>query len=153
MSNSIEVTVPDLGGATEVEVIELLVSVGDHVKIEDPLVSLETDKATVEIPSPRGGAVLELRVAEGDVVEIGTTILVFGEAAAYLEEVLRGRVETKRVATLSEAVKAAAERAKPGDVVLLAPACASFDQFRNFEERGSHFRSAVMALQSETRVQ
>ncbi|HJZ61638.1 MAG TPA: hypothetical protein VKD47_05690, partial [Miltoncostaeaceae bacterium] len=51
--------------------------------------------------------------------------------------------------TLEAAVAAAASRARPGDVVLLAPACASFDQFRDFEERGAAFRAAVEALLGE----
>jgi dihydrolipoamide dehydrogenase len=75
MSNSIEVTVPDLGGATEVEVIELLVSVGDHVNIEDPLVSLETDKATVDVPSPYEGTVESWHVGLGDKVAEATLLL------------------------------------------------------------------------------
>ena len=77
--------------------------------------------------------------------------LLYGEAAPLLEAALLGHVETRRVETLEEAVSAAAGCAVPGDVVLLAPACASFDQFRNFEERGTQFRAAVMALESEDR--
>jgi UDP-N-acetylmuramoylalanine--D-glutamate ligase len=79
--------------------------------------------------------------------------LVFGEAASSLEELLSGRVETERFSNLNDAVLGAATRAKAGDVVLLAPACASFDQFRNFEERGEAFRSAVMALDTEARAE
>jgi UDP-N-acetylmuramoylalanine--D-glutamate ligase len=50
---------------------------------------------------------------------------------------------------LERAVDAAAKAAEPGDVVLLAPACASFDQYKNFEERGEHFKSIVQRLQRE----
>jgi UDP-N-acetylmuramoylalanine--D-glutamate ligase len=72
--------------------------------------------------------------------------LLIGEAAAELERALAGRVEAERVGDLASAVRRAAEIVRPGDVVLLAPACASQDQFRNFEERGERFADAVRAL-------
>ena len=75
-----EFKLPAIGeGLVEGEIVKWLVAVGDTVVEDQPLVEVMTDKATVEIPSPRGGAIVELRAAEGDVVEIGTTILVFGE--------------------------------------------------------------------------
>jgi len=70
-----EVLVPDIGGATDVDVIELFVSSGDHVKIEDSLITLEGEKATMEIPSPYDGKVVELKVAIGDKVAEGSLIL------------------------------------------------------------------------------
>ncbi len=69
--------------------------------------------------------------------------LLIGEAAAELETVLEGAVACERAETLERAVERAAELAKPGDVVLLAPACASFDQFTSFEARGDAFRHSV----------
>ncbi len=72
--------------------------------------------------------------------------LVFGEAAERIATVLAGRVETHRVPDLASAVTRADALARPGDVVLLSPACASFDQFRDFEHRGETFRAAVLAL-------
>ena len=66
-----------------------------------------------------------------------------GEAFARL---LQNRVPTKRAVTLEQAVASAANSAMPGDTVLLSPACASFDQFRDFEERGEVFRKAVKEL-------
>jgi UDP-N-acetylmuramoylalanine--D-glutamate ligase len=80
--------------------------------------------------------------AEGRV----TTALLLGEAAPQLEAVLKGRVAVERVATLEEAVRRAAQLSAPGELVLLSPACASFDQFTSFEERGERFRAAVEAL-------
>ncbi len=71
----VRVRVPDIGDFEAVEVIEVLVSPGDRVEIEDPLITLESDKATMEIPSPRAGVVGELRVALGDQVGEGTEIL------------------------------------------------------------------------------
>jgi len=69
-----------------------------------------------------------------------------GEAAAGLEAALSGAVPCERVADLEEGVRRAAAEARPGEVVLLSPACASFDQFASFEERGARFRAAVAAL-------
>ena len=72
--------------------------------------------------------------------------VLIGEAADKLAAALAGRVEVHRAAGIDEAVLRAAELARPGDVVLLSPACASQDQFRDFEERGERFRQAVAAL-------
>ena len=77
--------------------------------------------------------------------------VLIGEAAGKLETVLAGRVPVHDAGTLERAVGLAARLAQPGDVVLLAPACASFDQFRGFEDRGERFRAAVAALGGEAR--
>lgn len=70
---------PDLGeGLTEGEVARWLVAEGQEIAEDDPLVEIQTDKATVEIPSPYGGTVLKLLVAEGDVVPVGTELVVIG---------------------------------------------------------------------------
>jgi UDP-N-acetylmuramoylalanine--D-glutamate ligase len=73
--------------------------------------------------------------------------LLVGEAAGKLEAALAGRVRTRTAASLEDAVREAARLAEPGDVVLLAPACASQDMFRDFEERGECFRAAVHSLE------
>lgn len=70
-----EVTVPDIGDFPEVEVIEVLVAVGDEIEQEESLISLESDKATMEIPAPYGGTVRELKVSVGDSVSEGSLIL------------------------------------------------------------------------------
>jgi UDP-N-acetylmuramoylalanine--D-glutamate ligase len=78
--------------------------------------------------------------------------VLIGEGADKLEAALGGRIEVHTAPSLEEAVQRAANLAKPGDVVLLSPACASQDQFRDFEERGECFRAAVSQLQgSDTR--
>jgi pyruvate dehydrogenase E2 component (dihydrolipoyllysine-residue acetyltransferase) len=77
------VKVPDIGDFTDVPVIEIFVKPGDTVKPEDPLVSLESDKATMEVPSPSGGVVKEVRLKLGDKVSEGAVILVLeGQAGA-----------------------------------------------------------------------
>ena len=77
-----EVKVPDIGDYKNVPVINILVKVGDTVAKEDPLLELESDKATMEVPSPEAGKVVEIKVAEGDKVSEGTVILVLEAAGA-----------------------------------------------------------------------
>src|SRR5690348_9348579 len=74
-----EFKLPDLGeGLTEGEIGRWLVSEGDEIKEDDPLVEIATDKTTVEIPSPAAGLVSKILVQEGDVVPVGTVIVVIG---------------------------------------------------------------------------
>src|SRR5215213_156020 len=70
-----EVAVPDIGDFADVPVIEVLVSPGDAVAAEDPLVTLESDKATMDVPAPFAGVVQELRVNVGDKVAEGSPLL------------------------------------------------------------------------------
>ncbi|HLT98939.1 MAG TPA: dihydrolipoyllysine-residue acetyltransferase [Burkholderiaceae bacterium] len=83
MSNIIEVKVPDIGDVTEVDVIEVLVAEGDNVSKEQSLITVESDKASMEIPSTAAGVVKSLKVKVGDKVSEGTLILELeaGEAA------------------------------------------------------------------------
>ncbi len=78
----IEVKVPDIGDFKDVPVIEIHVKPGDTVKAEDSLVTLESDKATMDVPSPAAGTVKELKVKLGDKVAEGTVVLVLEEGAA-----------------------------------------------------------------------
>ncbi|MEK7844202.1 MAG: biotin/lipoyl-containing protein [Pseudomonadota bacterium] len=71
-----QVVIPDIGDFKDVPVIEVLVKAGDEVKTEDSLVSLESDKATIEIPSPYSGLIKEVLVKPGDKVSQGTLVLV-----------------------------------------------------------------------------
>jgi dihydrolipoamide dehydrogenase len=84
MANKIEVKVPDIGGYDDVPVIEVLVAVGDTVKVDQGLVTLESDKATMEVPSSVAGVVKELRVKVGDTLSEGSVVAVIesGDAAA-----------------------------------------------------------------------
>ena len=101
-----EVAVPDIGDFKDVEVAEVLVAPGDRVRIEDPLVVLESDKASMEIPSPYEGVVRELRVSEGDLVSEGSILAVL--------EVEEGAGEVARPAPDAEAATAPpAETASP----------------------------------------
>ena len=75
MGNMVEIKVPDIGDFKDVEVIELLVAPGDRVKPEQSLITVESDKASMEIPSPMAGVVREVRVKVGDKVSEGSPIL------------------------------------------------------------------------------
>ena len=110
---NIDVTVPDIGDFSDVPVIGILVSVGDMVAEEDPLLELESDKATMEVPSPAAGKVVEIKVKEGDTVSEGSLILVLeGEGASSQEP-----VESN----------AAPEEAAPASAPTAAPAVAKGD--------------------------
>src|SRR6478609_6453916 len=78
----VEVNVPDIGDFTDVPVIEVFVKPGDTVKAEDSLVTLESDKATMDVPSPAAGTVKEVKVKAGDKVSEGVTIVLLEAAAA-----------------------------------------------------------------------
>ncbi|MEK7230509.1 MAG: dihydrolipoyl dehydrogenase [Pseudomonadota bacterium] len=82
MNNVIEVKIPDIGDFKDIPVVDILVKPGDSVKPEDPLITLESDKATLEIPAPQAGTVRELRVKVGDKVSQGTLILTLDAAGA-----------------------------------------------------------------------
>jgi pyruvate dehydrogenase E2 component (dihydrolipoamide acetyltransferase) len=75
MASSIEVRVPDLGDFEDIPVIEVLVHPGDSIKPEDPLVTLESDKATMDVPAPAAGVVKDIKVKVGDKVSKGSLLL------------------------------------------------------------------------------
>jgi dihydrolipoamide dehydrogenase len=80
--SAIEVKVPDIGDFKDIPVIEIFVKPGDTVKPEDSLVTLESDKATMDVPSPAGGVIKELKVKLGDKVSEGTVIAILDAAEA-----------------------------------------------------------------------
>ena len=95
-----EVKIPDIGDFKGVDVIEVLVKPGDAIAPEDPLIVLDSDKASMEVPAPAAGVVKEVKIKVGDKVS-------------------------------------------EGDVVLLAPACSSYDQYPNYLRRGEDFKRVV----------
>jgi len=74
MSKIVDITLPDIGDFDQVDVIEVLVQPGDTVEVDDSLITLESDKATMEVPSPYSGRIIELTVKEGDKVSTGDVI-------------------------------------------------------------------------------
>lgn len=82
MAQKTDVLLPDIGDFKDVEIIEILVKAGDRVEAEDPLITLESDKASIEIPSPHAGTVAEIKVALGDKVSEGDLILTMSTEGA-----------------------------------------------------------------------
>ncbi|MGC0878719.1 pyruvate dehydrogenase complex dihydrolipoyllysine-residue acetyltransferase [Pantoea agglomerans] len=103
---AIEIKVPDIG-SDEVEVTEILVKVGDKVEAEQSLITVEGDKASMEVPSPQAGVVKEIKISTGDKVETGSLIMVFDAEGA------------------AEAAPAAAEEKKADAAPAPAPAAAA----------------------------
>ncbi len=110
----VEVKVPDIGDFKDIPVIEIFVKPGDTVKAEDSLVTLESDKATMDVPSPGAGVVKELKVKLGDKVSEGSVIVVLDSAAS--------------VGTTAEAKPAAAAAPAPAAVPAAKPAAAPAPQ-------------------------
>ncbi len=85
MANTIEIALPDIGDFKDVEVIEVLVSAGDNIGVDDSLITLESDKASMEIPSPSAGVVKEVRVQVGDIINQGDLLVTLEEDATPAE--------------------------------------------------------------------
>jgi pyruvate dehydrogenase E2 component (dihydrolipoamide acetyltransferase) len=122
--DSITVPVPDIGDFKEVEVIEILVKAGDAVAKEQSLITLESDKATMEIPAPSAGTVKELKIKVGDKVSKGMPILVLAAGAAgpapapkpaAAESPKSARPVPAAAAPAAPAAAAAPARAAPGE--------------------------------------
>lgn len=130
------VTIPDLGGAESVEVIELCAAAGDAVEQEDSLVVLESDKASMDVPSPVDGSVLKYLVAEGDTVKVGDAIAEIETSAAdtVTEEVVEAQPapEPEPVAEEVEAPQAAAV-SETSEQIALVPDIGSDDKVELIE--------------------
>ena len=120
MANTIEIRIPDIGGHDNVPVIEVLVQVGDTVAKEQSLVTLESDKATMEIPSSAAGVIRELKLKVGDEVSEGTVIALLEVVGA--EEGARAPAPASEVS--SKASAPAAAPAPPKAAETKAPAAA-----------------------------
>ena len=92
---SIEIRVPDIGNFSDVDVIDILVKVGDTVAIDDALITLESDKASMDIPASRGGVVQEIKVAVGDKVSEGSVILLLADAGEASVNVASANAQPK----------------------------------------------------------
>ena len=134
------VTIPDLGGAESVEVIELCAAAGDAVEQEDSLVVLESDKASMDVPSPVDGSVVKYLVAEGDTVKVGDAIAEIETSAAdtVTEEVVEAQPapepepEPEPVAEEVEAPQAAAV-SETSEQIALVPDIGSDDKVELIE--------------------
>ncbi|EJE54778.1 pyruvate dehydrogenase complex dihydrolipoamide acetyltransferase, long form [Acidovorax sp. CF316] len=117
-SGPVEVRVPDIGDFKDVAVIEMLVKVGDTIKVEQSLFTVESDKASMEIPSPTAGVVKELKVKIGDTVNIGDLVAILEGAAAPA-------ASAPAPATAPAAAPAAQAAPAPAQAAAAAPAPAA----------------------------
>lgn len=122
MSNLVEIKVPDIGDFDGVEVIELLVAPGDSINVEDSLITVESDKAAMEIPSSHAGVVKEVKVSMGDSIAEGSVVITLeeSEAAPVAEEVKTEAapvetdpVKANKVEETKPAVAASEQRPSP----------------------------------------
>ncbi|MCD6004845.1 dihydrolipoyllysine-residue acetyltransferase [Halomonas sp. IOP_6] len=116
MSSEI-IKVPDIGGDTDVEIIEIAVSEGDVIEAEDTLITLESDKASMDVPAPKGGKVIKVLVKEGDTVSEGDDIV-----ELEVEGGTDGGEETSAPASDSQPNDALAKQDKPTQEAAPAPA-------------------------------
>ena len=118
-SDAVAVEVPDIGDFEDVPVIEILVSPGDSVAVDDPLLTLESDKATMDVPAPFAGTVGELMVKVGDKVSQGVKLLTLsrsgdnGGAESSADDGPRPSTGTKAADSAESAIQAEAEAAPP----------------------------------------
>ncbi|TYC62306.1 dihydrolipoamide acetyltransferase, partial [Zoogloea oleivorans] len=128
MSQLIEVKVPDIGDFSDVPVIELFVKVGDTIKVDDAIATLESDKATMDVPSSHAGVVKEVLVNLGDKVSQGSLMIrveAAGEAAAAPAPAAAASAPV--AATPAAAAPAAAPAAGGGVVEVKVPDIGDFD--------------------------
>ena len=109
MSNTLEIRVPDVGDFTDIPVIEVLIAVGEHVDAEQSLVTLESDKATMEVPAPVAGVILSLHVALDDRVSEGSLIVTLEADEAVVTEADQASQTTTTTSPASTAVVAAVD--------------------------------------------
>ncbi|CAB3650822.1 MULTISPECIES: dihydrolipoyllysine-residue acetyltransferase [Achromobacter] len=122
MSNIVQIKVPDIGDFKEVEVIEVLVAVGDTIKAEQSLITVESDKASMEIPASQGGVVKSITVKVGDKVAEGAVVL---EVEAEASDAAPAAKEEAPKAAAKEAPKQAAAAAPAAKAEAAAPAAAA----------------------------
>lgn len=118
--STIEVKVPDIGDFKEVEVIELMVKVGDTIKVDQSLITVESDKASMEIPASHAGVIKEMKVKIGDKVAEGTVLLILDAAAAATTAVASAAAPAAASAPTSAPTSAPAPAAAPASAVVAA---------------------------------
>src|ERR1700691_4922694 len=86
MASTTQVLVPDIGGVKDVDVIDVLVKAGEEIDKETPMITIETEKAAMDVPAPAAGRIAELKVKKGDKVSEGSLILLLESAAPSAAE-------------------------------------------------------------------
>ena len=121
------VMVPDLGGASDVDVIEVLIKPGDSIKIDTPLLTLESDKATMDVPSSDVGVVQEIKVKVGDKISMGSLILTLATAASAPVEPKPAAAASAKEDQAVAAAPAQSPAPKPKSAPATAPVKAAAD--------------------------
>jgi len=146
------IAIPDLGDFDDVEVIEVLVAVGDTVQLEDPLLTLETDKAAMDVPSTAAGTVDAVLVKVGDKVSKGTPVLVVDALAAEVPEAATPAPAPAPAATATATVRKVAEQPAPA---VQSPPASGATSLPAIEESGfskAHASPSVRKLARELGV-
>jgi pyruvate dehydrogenase E2 component (dihydrolipoamide acetyltransferase) len=133
MANTIDIVVPDLGDFENVEIIEVLVAPGDGVAREDGLITLETDKASFDVPAPESGVVESLTVGVGDSVSTGDVIGKLTVMASDTAAVEPAIAETPTGETTTPATPAGAQDKSGGKQTLVVPDLGDFDEVEVIE--------------------
>lgn len=101
MQETLQIRIPDLGDADQVEIIELLIKVGDRVAVDDPIITLESDKASMDVPAPAAGVIDSIAVAVGDTVSSGSVVASLVLAAS--DSTVPDTVTDRATATVTDA--------------------------------------------------
>lgn len=154
MAQTIELKVPDIGDFKDVDVIEVLVNPGDNVAVEDSLITLESDKATMEVPASHAGVIKEVRIKVGDKVSEGSVVAVVeaAEAGAAQEETATPeQPAAEEPSKPAPAKPAEAQAASPADLPADLPADADADVLVLGSGPGGYtaaFRAADLGLKT-----
>ena len=140
--SKIEVKVPDIGDFHDVPIIEILVKPGDEVKAEQSLVTLESDKASMDVPSPAAGIVREVLAKLGDKVSMGSSILTLEDSAAPA-----AKTESAPPKTEAPAPKAEAAASSGGSVEVKVPDIGDFHDVLLMLFDGANTGKLVLALE------
>jgi pyruvate dehydrogenase E2 component (dihydrolipoamide acetyltransferase) len=144
---TVEVKVPDIGDFKDVPIIEVFVKAGDSVKAEDPLITLESDKATMDVPAPSAGTVKALKVKVGDKVSEGTTILTL-EATGAVQAAPAAPAKTETAVAVPAAPAPATAPAAP----TRAPSAPSTAPIDSEAFKSAHASPSVRAFARELGV-
>lgn len=136
------ITLPDIGDFDQVDVIEVLVREGDTVAVDDSLITLESDKATMEVPSPYAGTITNMLVKEGDKVKEGDPIAEIEVAEESTGESEAARPASETAAPKEETTQAAAAQPQPESVSAPAASAASEQKPVNAQVMGAKFHAS-----------
>ena len=150
----LEVKVPDIGDFKDIPIIDILVKPGDTVSAEDPLIALESDKATMEVPSPQAGTIKEIKVKVGDKVSQGTLVLVLeaGDAAQPAAPAPAAPAPVATPASAAPATPAATPPAAPRPATTSASPTATLEPIDEEKSKLAHASPSVRRFARELGV-